>query len=685
MKHYPYKVAYKAIFTVVGLVFAFFGTAAVLCVTYFVAAGFYSQKEWDYFKSGSLSRLNYLNASEIAHTYYPNLYRYRMLEEERKALTEGSGSADRVSAELDQLYPKIHQDQVRLSPENTNLRFSIIVGDSNIFESTYQGEDYGSFETYSFTINNEDLGQQETVQIDMYLMKPLTVADSYYQDSWSYQKLYDIRYLVIVQGVLSWVGMVAVMVYMICAAGHVEIEGRDTIVQNGFHLIPFDLLTLLLVGLANLMAYIRSHYSSSLMDFFHLVRGSQVFNYYALSISIMGMLDFGLIMFWSMSLAIRAKRHNLWEQMLLVRQLGWMKDQIKSIWQHLSIIRKGLIWTIVLTAVSITVGVFLSRPDLTWAIVLLCLADALTALILINRYQIARRRLGNQIHQMAEGNIEQHIDETTFSGELAREAQDLNRISDVVKTAVDERTRSDRLKTELPGIGELCQIFQRLNDVFFRDPTGADDICDDGIESFLISKEFLCAQVAIAHDDVASFDDIEGDIIWEDSEVFNMMNGEQVKKGEQIFPRLDVEKELAELTKIAVEEAAKKAAGAVQDPVEKAIAESVPLKLKDEIVYGDFDKMDFRVGTILKAEKHPNADKLLVFQVKMGTEVRQVISGVADSFTPEEMVGKKVVVVANLKPRMLRGLESHGMLLFAGDDGRNFVVTTDAPDGEIVS
>ena len=178
---------------------------------------------------------------------------------------------------------------------------------------------------------------------------------------------------------------------------------------------------------------------------------------------------------------------------------------------------------------------------------------------------------------------------------------------------------------------------------------------------------------------------IGGEIVWEDAEVFEMLQGEQVKKGEQIFPRLDVEKELGELTAIAEEEARKKAAGSVQDPVEKAIAESVPLKLKDEIVYSDFDKMDFRVGTILKAEKHPNADKLLVFQVKMGTEVRQVISGVADSFTPEEMVGRKVVVVANLKPRMLRGLESYGMLLFAGDDGRNFVVTTDAPDGEIVS
>ena len=94
--------------------------------------------------------------------------------------------------------------------------------------------------------------------------------------------------------------------------------------------------------------------------------------------------------------------------------------------------------------------------------------------------------------------------------------------------------------------------------------------------------------------------------------------------------------------------------------------------------------MDFRVGTILKCEKHPKADKLLVSQVKMGTEVRQVISGVAENFTPEEMVGKKVVVVANLKPRMLRGLESHGMLLFAGDNG-NYVITTDAPDGEVVN
>ena len=159
------------------------------------------------------------------------------------------------------------------------------------------------------------------------------------------------------------------------------------------------------------------------------------------------------------------------------------------------------------------------------------------------------------------------------------------------------------------------------------------------------------------------------DAVWEDSFVFDMMNGEQVKKGSAIFPRLDIEKELSELAKLNT-------AGE---------AENIPLKLKPEITYNDFDKIDFRVGTIVKAEKHPKADKLLVFQIKMGTEMRQVISGVAEDFTPQEMEGQKVIVVANLKPRQLRGMESAGMLLFAENGKRCEIVTTKAPDGESVN
>lgn len=159
------------------------------------------------------------------------------------------------------------------------------------------------------------------------------------------------------------------------------------------------------------------------------------------------------------------------------------------------------------------------------------------------------------------------------------------------------------------------------------------------------------------------------DVAWEDAFTFEMMAGEQVKKGNPIFPRLDIEKELEELAKL----------NPSKEPA------NVPLELKPEITFDDFDKIDFRVGLIQKAEKHPKADKLLVFQVKMGTEVRQIVSGVAEDFKPEEMVGQKVIVVANLKPRALRGMESKGMILFAENGKRCEIVTTTAPDGEVVS
>lgn len=158
------------------------------------------------------------------------------------------------------------------------------------------------------------------------------------------------------------------------------------------------------------------------------------------------------------------------------------------------------------------------------------------------------------------------------------------------------------------------------------------------------------------------------DVAWEDAFTFDMMYQEQVKRGENIFPRLDIEKELEELE-------------ALQGPKE----ENIPLELKPDIEFDDFDKIDFRVGTIIEAEKHPKADRLLVFQVKMGTEKRQIISGVAEYFEPEDMVGKKVIVVANLKPRKLRGLESKGMIIFADNGERLEIVSTEAEDGNSVS
>ncbi len=172
---------------------------------------------------------------------------------------------------------------------------------------------------------------------------------------------------------------------------------------------------------------------------------------------------------------------------------------------------------------------------------------------------------------------------------------------------------------------------------------------------------------------------IDEEILWEDSMKQDQLKGNKVTKGEAIFPRLDIEKELKELDEIKSINFAKSTTSNV------AAEDNIPLKLKQEIEFSDFEKLDLKVGKILEAKKHPKADKLLVFQVQMGTEKRQIISGIANHFSPEEMIGKNVIVVANLKPRKLRSLESSGMILFAEEDGKLVEVTSPAINGSSIS
>ena len=89
----------------------------------------------------------------------------------------------------------------------------------------------------------------------------------------------------------------------------------------------------------------------------------------------------------------------------------------------------------------------------------------------------------------------------------------------------------------------------------------------------------------------------------------------------------------------------------------------------------EFRKIELRVATVKSAEPHPNADKLLVLQVDLGDEQRQICAGIRNHYTPEDLVGKQIVVVANLETARLRGLESQGMLLAASDDGRVIILT----------
>ncbi|MBE5746307.1 MAG: methionine--tRNA ligase [Clostridiales bacterium] len=145
---------------------------------------------------------------------------------------------------------------------------------------------------------------------------------------------------------------------------------------------------------------------------------------------------------------------------------------------------------------------------------------------------------------------------------------------------------------------------------------------------------------------------------------FNLkIAGNQTFKGEALFARLDVNKEIEFLL------SGEKKMEEVKVDVKEEIKEEVKeIKGKPEITYDDFDKCEFRVGKILEAEKVEGADRLLKFKVKIGDEERTIISGVAPYYTPEYMVNKSVVVVVNLKPRKIRGIESKGMILYACDE-----------------
>jgi|YNPBryunderm2012_1023409.scaffolds.fasta_scaffold00465_11 methionyl-tRNA synthetase len=160
---------------------------------------------------------------------------------------------------------------------------------------------------------------------------------------------------------------------------------------------------------------------------------------------------------------------------------------------------------------------------------------------------------------------------------------------------------------------------------------------------------------------------INSPICWHDAKTPYLKAGHRLSgKSEILFRKIEdreIEAELKkidELVKAAEADEAKKQADA-----QKPKSEIAPLK--PQITIEDFEKIDLRVGTVLASERVPKADKLLKLTVKLGEEERTILSGIAEHYTPEEMVGKNIVVVANLAPRKIRGIESHGMLLAVED------------------
>jgi methionyl-tRNA synthetase len=165
-------------------------------------------------------------------------------------------------------------------------------------------------------------------------------------------------------------------------------------------------------------------------------------------------------------------------------------------------------------------------------------------------------------------------------------------------------------------------------------------------------------------------------------------DGTAVQKGEALFPRIDAKKELEELERIHQE--AKAAATQTGAPAKEAGGSAAPAAGEDNanlITIDDFAKVQMKVAEVIAAEKVPDSDKLLKLRLNVGAETRQVVSGIAKQYSPEEMVGKKVILITNLQPAVLRGVESQGMIL-AATKGKKLVLVTvdgDIPAGAAIS
>ena len=148
--------------------------------------------------------------------------------------------------------------------------------------------------------------------------------------------------------------------------------------------------------------------------------------------------------------------------------------------------------------------------------------------------------------------------------------------------------------------------------------------------------------------------------------------GTRVQKGQPLFPRLEVDEEVETIQKMM--------RPTVEQPADQEEA-------IEQITFDEFTKMDLRVAEVLEAEKVKNTDKLIKIQLDIGTEQRQVISGIAEYYEPKELVGKKVICVTNLKPVKLRGELSEGMILSGEDDTGKLVLATvegSLPNGSVV-
>ncbi|GMA50553.1 hypothetical protein GCM10025857_19100 [Alicyclobacillus contaminans] len=269
--------------------------------------------------------------------------------------------------------------------------------------------------------------------------------------------------------------------------------------------------------------------------------------------------------------------------------------------------------------------------------------------------------------------VEAHLDEMQFSLALTdiwKVVRQANKyIDDTAPWSLHKQGDVERLNTVLYTMAEVIRMIAVQIQPFLP---------RTGVE---ILRRYQVAPAAREWSSLYKFGELEAGVV--------------VELGEPLFPRLDIAEELAALADLTGKKAgvgsSSNTAGQTAKTSEKEsqkVTETAQANAESKSLIGidTFSQVELRVGQIQSAERIEGADKLLKLQVDLGSEVRQIVSGIAKHFTPESLVGQRVVVVTNLKPVKLRGVQSNGMILAAseGDTLKLVTVPEGLPNGAIV-
>ncbi|MBR3743988.1 MAG: methionine--tRNA ligase [Bacteroidales bacterium] len=276
-------------------------------------------------------------------------------------------------------------------------------------------------------------------------------------------------------------------------------------------------------------------------------------------------------------------------------------------------------------------------------------------------------------HKYFEGRVPQNIKPEAIDAEVMGQIP-------AIKAAIEDNIEHYRFREALKEAMNLARLGNKY--ISDTEPWKVAKTDMERTASILYNSIQICANIAIACEPFLPFsmDKLARMLNMTSREWDAVGSGEilapghQLNAAELLFAKIEDSQIDAQLQKLADTKKANEAAEAAAAPA------GAPEAAKEQCTFEDFEKMDIRTATVLEAERVPKTDKLLHLKIDTGLDQREIVSGIAEYYTPEEMVGKQICILANLQPRKIRGIESKGMILMARQsDGKMRIVSPEKP------